>query len=544
MSTSASGPRSVVVVGAGIAGLAAAAFLRELGGPDLRITVLESGPTIGGKLRLIDVAGLTLDGGAEALLARRPEAVDLVRRVGLGEDLVHPVSTAAGVWTRGMVRPLPTGHVFGIPTDLRAAARSGVLSRPGLVRAALERVLPVHPGEADVSVGAFVRRRWGGEVVDRLVDPLVGGVYAGHADGLSLAAAVPPLAQAAREGLRVRPPAASTGPVFAGIRGGVGRLPAAVAAAANAEIRTGVTVRQLERLPDGWRLVTGGVPDPVEFRADAVVLAVLASAAARLLHNTVPAAAGELGTVEHASAGRDRDVGAARGRDDQAVARQRFPRAGRRGPADQGGHELLGEMGLDRAGRGRRRGRPGFGRPAGRDCRPRRRGHRAGRAGAGRSGRGGRAARRAARQCGDAVGRGSSAVRRRAPRPGRHSGPRRSRRRCSGLAVCGAAYDGIGIAACIASARQAQAAAAVLRPAAQGVNGRRQEGTDERTVPQRRQRRSRPVASRAVRGGAERRRPLHDVVGVQAREPARRRRPHRGVAARSTPCSTSWPTRI
>jgi oxygen-dependent protoporphyrinogen oxidase len=453
-----------VVVGAGIAGLAAAAFLREMGGPDLRITVLEAGRSIGGKLRLIEVAGLTLDGGAEALLARRPEAVELVRRVGLGDDLVHPVTTAAGVWTRGMVRPLPTGHVFGIPTDLRAAARSGVLSGPGLVRAALERALPVHPAEADVSVGEFVRRRWGGEVVDRLVDPLVGGVYAGHADGLSLAAAVPPLAQAAREGLRVRPPAASTGPVFAGIRGGVGRLPAAVAAAANAEIRTGVTVRQLERLPEGWRLVTGPVPDPTEFRADAVVLAVPASAAARLLHNTVPAAAGELRTVEHASVaivtlvlpaaavtrplrGSGFLVPGVDGRlvkavtnssakwawtgqvaGDGVVVRASVGRLGETADLAYEDTELIERVRADLAEAAGLRGEP----------------------------------------LDSAVTRWGGAL----PQYAVGHLDRVARVRAAvaavpSLAVCGAAYDGIGIAACIASARTA--AAAVLRPAVQGA---------------------------------------------------------------------------
>jgi oxygen-dependent protoporphyrinogen oxidase len=301
-----SGPvaaRHVVVVGGGIAGLAAAAFLRAEAGPDLRVTVLEAAGRIGGKLRLIEVAGLTLDGGAEALLARRPEAVDLVRRVGLGDDLVHPATTRAGIWTRGMVRPLPRGHVFGIPTDLRAAARGGVLSAPGLARAAAERLLPRQASTPDVALGRFVRDRWGAEVLDRLVDPLIGGVYAGRADQLSLDAVAPQLATAFHEGRRVSPPepVARAGPVFAGIRGGVGRLPAAVAAACGAEIRTGVTVRQMEPSPEGWRLVTGSAGAPTAVLADAVVLAVPASAAVRLLAHAVPAAAAELATIEYAS---------------------------------------------------------------------------------------------------------------------------------------------------------------------------------------------------------------------------------------------------
>jgi len=128
-------------------------------------------------------------------------------------------------------------------------------------------------------------------------------VYAGRADELSLDAVVPPLAAAFHEGRRLAPPdpAANAGPVFAGIRGGVGRLPAAVAAASAAEVRTGVTVRQLHRLPEGWRLVTGSAAAPEAILADAVVLAVPACAAARLLADVVPAAAVELGAIEHAS---------------------------------------------------------------------------------------------------------------------------------------------------------------------------------------------------------------------------------------------------
>jgi len=298
VSSAAGPPRHVVVVGGGIAGLAAAFFLRERGGDALRVTVLETSPRVGGKLALVEIAGVTLDAGAEALLARRPEAVDLVHRVGLGADLVEPATTAAGIWTRGLVRPLPRGHVFGVPTDLRAAARSGVLSARGLARLAAERVLPRHVLAGDVSVGAYVRGRWGSEVLERLVDPLVGGVYAGRADGLSLAATVPALAATtAARGMR-----GAGAAVFAGVRGGVGRLPDAVARAAGAEIRTGVTVRQLQRLPKGWQLVTGPTSDPVAIDADAVVLAVPASPAARLLADAVSVAAAELAGIEYASA--------------------------------------------------------------------------------------------------------------------------------------------------------------------------------------------------------------------------------------------------
>jgi oxygen-dependent protoporphyrinogen oxidase len=290
----------VVIVGGGVSGLAAAWFLRDAG---VRVTVLERAARPGGKLAPLELAGFTVDAGAEALLARRPEAIDLVRAVGLGGDLVHPQTAAAGVWSRGLVRPLPSGHVLGVPTDLRALRRTGVLSPLGTARAAAERLLPVHPVAGDVSVGMWVRARWGAEVVDRLVDPLLGGVYAGHADQLSLRAAAAPLAAAAGAGQRLHPPARDPSPVFAGIRGGVARLIPALAAGSGAQLRTGVTVRGLTRRPAGWELLTGPTTAPELIAADAVILALPAAPAARLLSGVAPAAASALARIEYASAG-------------------------------------------------------------------------------------------------------------------------------------------------------------------------------------------------------------------------------------------------
>ncbi len=140
-------------------------------------------------------------------------------------------------------------------------------------------------------------------MLDRLVDPLIGGVYAGRADELSLDAVVPPLAAAFHEGRRIAPPesAANAGPVFAGVRGGVGRLAGRGGTASGAEIRIRVTVREIARTSGGWRLVTGSAAAPEAILADAVVLAVPACVAARLLADVVPMAAGELATIEHAS---------------------------------------------------------------------------------------------------------------------------------------------------------------------------------------------------------------------------------------------------
>jgi len=302
----------VVVVGGGIAGLTAAYALSREGATGPRVTLFETSAVLGGKLRVGQVAGLPVDEGAEAILARRPEGTELARAVGLGAELVHPATTAAAVWTRGALRPLPAGHVMGVPTDLRALADSGVLSPGGLARVSLDALLLRTPVDGDIAVGRYVAARLGREVVDRLVEPLLGGVYAGHADNLSLAATVPQLAEiAARErsllaGARrvraARPPDSS--PVFAGVSGGVGRLAAAVSAAARsrgAQLRTGVTVRGLRRTPTGWQLTVGPASAREEMPADAVILALPAAPAARLLADVAPAAASELAGVAYAS---------------------------------------------------------------------------------------------------------------------------------------------------------------------------------------------------------------------------------------------------
>ncbi len=300
-------PAHVVVVGGGISGLACAYFLHELSGGAVRLTVLEESPRLGGKLRLGEVGGVTVDLGAESLLARRPEAVELASAVGLGDDIVHPVTTAAALWSRGAMRPLPPGTVMGVPGDLRALAASRVLRPHELARAAADALMPAMPVERDVALGRFVAARMGRAVVDRLVEPLLGGVYAGAADELSLQAVVPTLAGALRRdghllaAARAARPADTDGPVFAGIFGGVGRLPSAVVAVAQARVRTGATVRGLTRTEEGWRVVVGSAAAPEAVEADGVVLAVPAPAAARLLADVAPAVAADLGHVEYAS---------------------------------------------------------------------------------------------------------------------------------------------------------------------------------------------------------------------------------------------------
>ncbi|WP_405864250.1 protoporphyrinogen oxidase [Streptomyces sp. NBC_01515] len=300
------GTGHVVVIGAGIGGLAAAHRLLDRG---VRVTVVEASDRVGGKLLPGEIAGSRVDLGAESMLARRPEAVALAREVGLTDRLRVPATATASIWTRGALRPMPKGHVMGVPGT--ASALSGVLSDEGLHRIERDADLPRTEVGDDVAVGEYVAARLGREVVDRLVEPLLGGVYAGDAYRISMRSAVPQLYQAAKNhdslteavrGIQERAAAAQqTGPVFMGVQGGVGQLPLAVAESARArgaEILTGTPVTELRRSgAAGWRVVAG---DRV-LDADGVIVAVPAPVAAALLRDEVPGAAAELGAVEYAS---------------------------------------------------------------------------------------------------------------------------------------------------------------------------------------------------------------------------------------------------
>lgn len=300
-------PTRVVVVGAGVAGLAAAAAVRRER-PDVEVVVLEGSPHVGGKLRLAEVGGVAVDVGAESMLNRRPEAVALARAAGLGDRVVHPATITANIWSRGRMHPMPRS-LLGVPTDHKELADSGILSAQGLARAAMDAVLPpTRIDDRDVSVGWLIEERFGREVLDRLVEPLLGGVYAGHAREISARAAAPQVvalldrerSMSKAAAAAVAGSSASGDPVFAGLAGGVGQLPAAVAA--GLDVRTQTTVRALARSADGgWHVVTGPASDPQLLRADAVVVAVPAPGGAKLLAGVAPTAALELAGIQHAS---------------------------------------------------------------------------------------------------------------------------------------------------------------------------------------------------------------------------------------------------
>lgn len=302
-------PPHVAVVGAGISGLAGAHRLRTLLGSAARITVLDAADRVGGVLRTVELAGQPIDVGAEAFLARRPELPALLTELGLAHRLVHPSGTSPTIRAGGRTVALPAATLLGIPSS--AARLDAVLGPVALARVADERTRPLHwtPGQ-DRALGGLLRERFGDEVADRLVEPLLGGVYAARVDRLGTRACVPGLGAALDAGVgsltdavdRLLPPSGgAAGPVFGALRGGYRVLLDALLAAAGVSPRLGRPVRELTRRARGWRLELGSAADPESLDADAVLLAVPVPALRRLLADPAPPASAVLGEVEMAS---------------------------------------------------------------------------------------------------------------------------------------------------------------------------------------------------------------------------------------------------
>ncbi|WP_328461150.1 protoporphyrinogen oxidase [Actinoplanes sp. NBC_00393] len=303
--------KRIAIIGGGIAGLAAAVRLRDRVPADTEIIVYEQSGALGGKLRTGELAGVPVEQGAESLLFGAPDggesaAVSLARRLGLGGALVHPAPQPAALAIGGRLTPIPAGTLVGVPGDL--STLDGVALPESDADRDEGRPL-LAPGQ-DVAVGALVRDRYGAQVVDRLVDPMLGGVYAGRADQLSLRVTMPQLARAAEtehtlrgavraaQALSKRVPGR---PVFAAVDGGMSRFVAAAASASGARISLGLPVRELTRTRHGFHLTLGPAPAPQTDDVDAVVLAVPAKPAARLLADAAPVAAQAVGALEYAS---------------------------------------------------------------------------------------------------------------------------------------------------------------------------------------------------------------------------------------------------
>jgi protoporphyrinogen/coproporphyrinogen III oxidase len=290
----------VAVVGGGITGLVAARRLADTGA---RVTVLEAAPRVGGQVHTVHVIGLPIDVGAEALHVSAPQLAALVDDLGLTDRLVRARPGNTRIWDGHRLLPLPAGVGPTAPTRLGPVVRSGVLSPRGLARAAMEPLVPGGlPDDQDISVGTFLSRRFGSQVTERLVDPVLGSLHAGDVTQLSLRAAVPQLAAVAgrhrslvvaRRGGPKPPP-----PAFATFRDGLVALIDRLLDDVDVEVRTSTRVSAITPLARGYEVSTS---DGLVLDADAVVVALPATVAAALLEPLAPGAEGILGSVRNAT---------------------------------------------------------------------------------------------------------------------------------------------------------------------------------------------------------------------------------------------------
>ena len=297
--------------------MAAAHRVTELD-PGAAVTLFEAGPRLGGSLHTERRDGFLIEHGADSFITNLPFGVDLCRRVGLSEELIstNSVGRRAFVVRRGRLRPVPEGFALMAPARIWPVIKTPILSPIGKMRLAWEYFVPRRAdGNGDESLGAFVRRRLGREVFDRLVQPLVAGIYTADPERLSLAATLPRFIEmerthgslirgALRERSAVGAGAAQASgarySLFVTLREGLSSLVEAIAARLPAgAVRRNAKVSRLERCDSGWRVTLANDARSLEF--DAVVLAIPAHAAARLLAGVDASLSADLGAIPYAS---------------------------------------------------------------------------------------------------------------------------------------------------------------------------------------------------------------------------------------------------
>ena len=294
----------VVVVGGGIAGLAAARRFEALA-PDAELVLVEPDRVLGGKVRTERVDGFVIEAAPDSFLSRKDRGVGLCEELGLGDELIgrRPENHRTYVRRARELLPLPEGLTGMIPTNLDALDRSALLSDEGKARFSAEPEAPVAPSGEDESVAAFVTRRFGREAYDALVEPLMTGIYGGDGELLSLQATFPQLRALELEHgslLAALPaqPAHGRLPPFVSLRGGMDGLVTTLVAGlrrttvvqqAAAVVRLAVGCYEVE-LADGDRI-----------RAEGVVLAAPAFATAELVEELDPELAEAHASIPYAS---------------------------------------------------------------------------------------------------------------------------------------------------------------------------------------------------------------------------------------------------
>ena len=287
---------SIVIVGGGISGLSAAWDLTGgVAGPNEstpRVEIIEASGRVGGALASTEFAGRTIDLGADGFLARRPEAVQLAKELGLASELIPIEASGASIWLRGALHELPTGLVLGMPTSSKTIRSVKGLSLRAKLCARRDELfaksLKVHD---DISIGEIVRTKLGKEIAYQFVEPMIGGIQAGRIDELSAKTVFPALFEAAKKGGSIMkalrsPVAVGEGPVFNSLKEGVGSLPEKLAQKLierGVVIRKGVAVTALRSTPSSpyaWEVDT----DHTTTTANAVILATPAPAVFELMH--------------------------------------------------------------------------------------------------------------------------------------------------------------------------------------------------------------------------------------------------------------------
>jgi oxygen-dependent protoporphyrinogen oxidase len=291
------------VIGGGISGLATAHFLTRGNAPP-EVTVLEADERLGGKVSTGDLLGVPVDTGPDAVLMRDPAAAALLPELGLDGLLRAPRPSGSYLWSRGRLRSMPAGSVFGVPERPWTALFSGLLSPLGFLRAGADLVLPGRRLGPDPTVEELLRPRLGRQVYERLIEPMLGGVHAGRAGRLAARSCVPEvvamLAGHRSVYLALRGRRAAAGPALMTLDGGLGQLIEALrgsAGAAGARIETGAAVTSIEPAGHRWRVCVAG---RAARTVDTVVLATPAFQTARLLAGPAPAAAAACGEIPYA----------------------------------------------------------------------------------------------------------------------------------------------------------------------------------------------------------------------------------------------------
>ncbi|MDE0035252.1 MAG: protoporphyrinogen oxidase [Deltaproteobacteria bacterium] len=311
--------KHIIVIGGGVSGLAAAHRLTELGHTgslDLRVTLLEASDRLGGVIATEHADDLLIELGPDSYITDKPAALRLCERLGLADRLIAPQQGALKLYTvhRGKLASLPEGFLLMAPTRVGSVLRSPVFSWGGKLRMALEPLVPRRVDDGDESLASFVRRRLGREVLERVAQPLIGGIYASDPEALSLAATMPRFPEmertygsvitGTRRAQKRRAQATDeTGArwsLFVSIDGGMEVLVRRIEEAVGAGVvRLGETVRALGWNPDThqWRVDTSRS----ELEADAVICTLPADAATAALTTLDPKLAGELQAIPFSS---------------------------------------------------------------------------------------------------------------------------------------------------------------------------------------------------------------------------------------------------